>query len=130
MGYDIRKGGGNQASPLGSHCSAAAPRFNIQTTTNRYFVGCDTGTIRPTSNGWLRLGWGGGSPATPIIGFCLTCTPAFSLQPVTGTVVRIQIVFDEGQDASPDYFGAAFLDNIDVNGALVGHGATDASTSP
>jgi hypothetical protein len=44
-------------------------------------------------------------------------------------VQRIVIVFDEGQDASggPDQFGAAILDNIDVNGVLVGHGATDAS---
>jgi hypothetical protein len=35
---------------------------------------------------------------------------------VTGSVVRLQIVFDEGQDAGPDFFGAAVLDNIDVNG--------------
>jgi hypothetical protein len=41
-------------------------------------------------------------------------------------VRRILIIFDEGQDAGPDFFGAAILDNIDVNGALVGHGATDA----
>ena len=35
---------------------------------------------------------------------------------------RITIVFDEGQDESggPDFFGAAVLDNIDVNGVLVG----------
>ena len=44
-------------------------------------------------------------------------------------VRRIVIVFDESQDASggPDQFGAAILDNIDVNGTLVGHGAVDAS---
>jgi hypothetical protein len=66
---------------------------------------------------------------TKVKGFCVGCTPA--LQPVTGTVLRRQIVFDEGQDTGgPDNFGAAFLDNIDVNGALVGHGATDASSSP
>jgi hypothetical protein len=46
--------------------------------------------------------------------------------PITGTVTRIEIVFDEGQDTGPDFFGAAILDNIDVNGMLVGHGATDA----
>jgi len=36
---------------------------------------------------------------------------------------------DEGQDASggPDQFGAAILDNINVNGTLVGRGATEAS---
>jgi len=41
-------------------------------------------------------------------------------------VKRILIVFDEGIDAGPDNSGAAFLDNIDVNNSLVGHGATDA----
>jgi len=29
-------------------------------------------------------------------------------------------VFDEGQDTGPDNFGLAVLDNIDVNGMLVG----------
>ncbi len=44
-------------------------------------------------------------------------------------VTRIVIVFDEGQDPSggPDQFGAAILDNIDVNGTLVGHGAVNAN---
>jgi len=43
--------------------------------------------------------------------------------------MTISIVFDEGQDASgaPDTFGLAVLDNIDVNGTLVGRGPTDAS---
>jgi hypothetical protein len=31
-------------------------------------------------------------------------------------------VFDEGQDTTPDNFGLAVLDNIDVNGTLVGRG--------
>jgi len=67
----------------------------------------------------------------------LTCPSNFSLVPVTGTVKRIQIVFDEGYlttmpfippntGGGPDEFGAALLDNINVNGARVGHGATEA----
>ena len=35
---------------------------------------------------------------------------------------RISIVFDEGQDTGPDFFGLAVLDNIDVNATLVGRG--------
>jgi hypothetical protein len=31
-------------------------------------------------------------------------------------------VFDEGQDTDPDFFGLAVLDNIDVNGQLIGTG--------
>jgi hypothetical protein len=44
--------------------------------------------------------------------------------PVAGVVKSIEIVFDEGQDPSggPDQFGAAVLDNIDVNGVLIGYG--------
>lgn len=39
------------------------------------------------------------------------------------TVKSIAIVFDEGQDTGgPDNFGLAVLDNIDVNGQLVGRG--------
>ena len=46
---------------------------------------------------------------------------------MTGDVKSIQIVFDEGQDTGPDFFGLAVLDNIDVNGTLVGHGEQGAS---
>jgi hypothetical protein len=42
------------------------------------------------------------------------------------SIKSISIDFDEGQDTGPDNFGLAILDNIDVNGTLVGQGATDA----
>jgi hypothetical protein len=129
LGWDLRKSGGSTSSPLGSHCGAGAPRWDIQTTTHFYFIGCNSppGAVEAFSTGWLRERWGG-SPGS-LVGFCVDCTAPFSLEPVTGAVVRLQIVFDEGQDTGlPDNFGAAFLDNIDVNGALVGHGATDASS--
>ena len=69
-----------------------------------------------TGNGWIRLRWGG---AVPLLGFN---TSTGLLVPVTGDVKSIQIVFDEGQDTGPDFFGLAVLDNIDVNGTLVGDG--------
>jgi len=102
LGYDIRKFGGSAASPLGSHCDGGAPRFNVETVNGVMFFGCNSGTTEAAGPGWLRLRWH-----------------------LPGVVVnRIQIVFDEGQDASggPDQFGAAFIDNIDVNGTLVGRG--------
>jgi hypothetical protein len=63
----------------------------------------------------MRLRWG-----TPLQAF----NTAGALVNVAGTVKSIEIIFDEGQDASggPDQFGAAVLDNIDVNGVLVGRG--------
>jgi hypothetical protein len=122
LGWDIRKEG-SSADPRGSHCGAGAPRWDVQTTTNFYFIGCNSPpptTQTPSSSGWIRMRWGA---AGTVFGF----TPAGTLEPVTGTVQSITIVFDEGQDASggPDQFGAAILDNIDVNGTMVGHGACD-----
>jgi len=69
--------------------------------------------VLTSSTGWVRLRWG----------------PAEAFPPITTSVQRIVIVFDEGTDASggPDEFGAAILDNIDVNGTLVGEGAVTAN---
>ncbi|MFL6438833.1 MAG: hypothetical protein ACJ71Q_14740 [Terriglobales bacterium] len=114
LGYDIRKSGGSGASPLGSHCGAGAPRFNVVTQDGvTHFIGCNSppGAVMSFSSGWVRLRW----------------TAATAFPQIVGPVERIQIVFDEGQDTGGlDNFGAAILDNIDVNGMLVGHGATDA----
>jgi len=130
LGYDIRKPGSgtganvpSQNDPRGSHCGAGAPRFNIVTAeepTDIYFLGCNSPP--PDSDfsgqGWQRLRWGG---TFPLLAF----KNGTVLTPISNkTVKRLSIVFDEGQDASggPDIFGLAVLDNIDVNGTLVGRG--------
>ncbi len=118
--YDIRKSGGSGTSPLGSHCGAGAPRFDVvDSLGNVHFVGCSSPppTVAGTSTGWVRLRWGP-----------LQLAAAFPPILATTVVDRIVIVFDEGQDASggPDSFGAAILDNIE-NTTLVGHGDTNAS---
>jgi hypothetical protein len=63
------------------------------------------------SNAWLRLRW---NSAQLIAAF----------PPIGGTdvVKSIAIVFDEGTDTGPDFIGLAVLDNIDVNGQLIGRG--------
>jgi hypothetical protein len=120
LGYDLRKPGANVNDPRGSHCGAGAPRFDITTTAGSYFLGCNSPppTVDTPGTGWQRLRWGG---AVPLLAFDASTN---ALVPVTGTVKAIQIVFDEGQDPSggPDQFGLAVLDNIDVNGVLVGRG--------
>jgi hypothetical protein len=122
LGYDIRKPGANQTDPRGSHCGAGAPRFNITTTAGFFFLGCNSPppTTDTAGIGWQRLRWGG---TAPLMAFASSGV----LTPVTGTVKQLEIVFDEGQDPSggPDQFGAAILDNIDVNGVLVGRGPSD-----
>jgi hypothetical protein len=116
LGYDIRKRG--SLNLAGSHCGAGAPRFDIVTTTDTFFIGCNSPppTTQTVGDGWTRLRWTG----SPVLAFSAT---TFVLTPVTGTVQRIVIVFDEGTDVSggPDQFGAAILDNIDVNGQILGH---------
>jgi hypothetical protein len=119
LGYDIRKSGADSTSPLGSHCGAGAPRFDIVTSDGAvHFIGCNSpppASQTPSTTGWIRLRW----------------NPATAFPPVlpTDIISRIVIVFDEGQDASggPDQFGAAILDNIDVNGTLLGRGPVNAN---
>jgi hypothetical protein len=113
LGYDIRKNGGS-FSALGSHCGAGAPRFDIVTTDGVFFLGCNSPppSAQVLGQGWTRLRWGG----APLMAF----GPS-GFGPITGAVQRVVIVFDEGTDIGPDFFGAAMLDNIDVNGTLVGH---------
>jgi hypothetical protein len=121
LGYDLRKPASASGSS-GSHCGAGAPRFNVQTADgNFYFIGCNSATTS-TANGsdtWIRLRWGTGT-AGSVMGF--NATQGFALQPITSPVVSISIIFDEGTDTGPDNFGAAILDNIDINGVLVGQG--------
>jgi hypothetical protein len=142
LGYDIRKPGpavppGTALTdPRGSHCGAGAPRFNITIAGFIYFLGCnspapDTDTA---GNGWQRLRWGttkdlsaapqcsggicGVGHDNPCVG---PASPTYC--DIKGLMVdSIEIVFDEGDDTGPDNFGAAVLDNIDVNGILVGRG--------
>jgi hypothetical protein len=120
LGYDIRKPT-STSDPRGSHCGAGAPRFNVTTSDGTlYFIGCNSPApdSQTVGNGWLRLRWGTGGT--------LLAFPQAGGGPVdiSGmTVKSIQIVFDEGQDIGPDNFGLAVLDNVDVNGTLVGQGS-------
>jgi hypothetical protein len=117
LGYDIRKPGTTAADPRGSWCGAGAPRFNIQTKDDSYFLGC--ASPPPTSqldgHGFVRLTWG-----SPLMAF----GSEGALEPVTGKVKSLRIVFDEGTTAGGAElgFGLAVLDNINVNGVRVGQG--------
>ena len=107
IGYDIRKNGGI-ATERGSHCGAGAPRFNVVTDFGTHFIGCVSPppVSQTLGQAWTRLAW---SPAT-----------AFPPVPPGAIVRGIDIVFDEGTDTGPDFFGMAVLDNIMVNGTVIG----------
>ena len=115
LGYDLRKPGADQNDARGSHCGAGAARFNVTTSDGFWFVGCNSPapTVTASGDGWMRLRW------TSPTGY----KDGVTLSPITGTVRSISIVFDEAQvDSGPDNFGLAVIDNIDVNGSLVGSG--------
>ena len=118
LGYDIRKPGGAAADPRGSHCGAGAPRFNIVAEGQLYFLGCNSPapTVAASSDGWVRLRW------SPVEAF--DSSGLVNLTASGAKIDSISIVFDEGQDPTggPDQFGIAVIDNIDVNGTLVGRG--------
>jgi hypothetical protein len=132
LGYDIRKPGLFAVIPptqgslddRGSHCGAGSPRFNVVIGGNRFFIGCSSPppTMEVIGDGWLRLRWG--SPVLPLLAFGGDCPDPNVACDISGRPVdSISILFDEGQDIGPDYFGAAVLDNVDVNGTLVGRGS-------
>ena len=107
IGYDIRKFGGF-ASPLGSHCGGGAPRFNVVTTFGTHFIGCAS---PPPISAGARAGLDADG---------MVDRPPRPADPPGAVVETIDIVFDEGTDTGPDYFGIAILDNIMVNGVAVG----------
>ena len=107
LGYDLRKVD-SFADDRGSHCGAGAPRFNVVTQDGvTHFIGCQNPVPIQTATGsWIRLRY----------------APSTALPAITSKVKSISIVFDEGTDTGPDFFGAAVLDNIDINGTLIGRG--------
>jgi hypothetical protein len=100
LGFDYRDDG---------YCGAGAPRFNVYTPSGvYYFFGCIYGTHTPAPGeaGWTRVRFGD-VDAYPADG--VTPFPGFG----STTVDAIEIVFDEGP-------GSTHLDNVDVNGTLIG----------
>jgi hypothetical protein len=87
------------------YCGAGAPRFNVYTTDGTYyFFGCSYGVRTSLGNGWTRVLFSN-ADAVPA---SATAFPGFG----NAVVTRIEIVMDEQ--------GQTTLDNIDVNGVLVG----------
>ena len=116
LGYDLRKPGDVPTDPRGSHCSGGAPRFDLIDATGAvYFVACNdpAPTVFLSSQAWQRLRWG-----PPVMAFPALGGPPVDISGLT--IKTIEIVFDEGTNAGPDNFGIAVLDNIDINGTLVG----------
>jgi len=89
-----------------------------------HFIGCNspppTSATGGGSVGWTRLRWG--DKAGNIM------PPAFPDFLPGNTIVSVAMVFDEGIDTGPDNSAAVILDNIDINGILVGRASGPRST--
>ena len=107
LGFDYRNDG---------WCGAGAPRFNVYTTAGTYyFFGCTYGLHTPSLEdpvNWTRVRFTN-ADAFPADG--VTPFPGFGTVEVTG----MDIVFDEGTDLALNP-GFAYLDNLDIDGTLVG----------
>ena len=110
IGYDLRKPETFQ-DDKGSHC-ALSPRLKVVTQDGTtHTIDCASlGTNQTTNGDWIRLRFVLASASPPITS--------------TFPVKSIQVVMEEGSDAGPDFFGLAVLDNIDINGTLIGRGPT------
>src|SRR5690349_4429697 len=91
LGYDVKDGG---------HCSGGAPRFNVTASDGFHFVGaCTNGTATGVpAPGWTRFRFSNAQALPPI--------------DPNATINSIAVLFDEE--------GSAVIDNIDVNGTLMG----------
>jgi hypothetical protein len=101
---------------VGGHCGAGAPRYNVTLTDgSTFFFGCVHGDVVGTmtdSQGdvWNRVRF---TDADAVAADGVSVWPGFG----AAQVEAISVVFDEGTDVGPDY---ARLDNLDVNGKLMG----------
>ena len=104
LGFDVRQGG---------HCTANSPHFVVVTSDDVTHVvtGCANGTIQTApAQGWIRVRFDPANPAqaSPPI------APGQSIK-------SIAIALDQGPEATPNPGGGlVVLDNIDVNGVIVG----------
>jgi hypothetical protein len=104
LGFDVRQGG---------HCTATAPHFVVVTSdeVTHVVTGCANGTIQPApAAGWMRVRFDLTNPAQ--------ANPTIAPDQA---IKSIAIVLDEGPEASPNVGGGlVVIDNISVNGVLVG----------
>jgi len=125
LGYDLRKSG-STTDLRGSTCSVQAPMFQLQTKAGDvYYIGCMSPPpdLQTAGDGYLRLRWGASAPLQAYLN-------GTTLTPISGmSFDKVYIVFQDGYvgptTGDLSKFGLAVLDNIDVNGVLVGEGPPD-----
>jgi len=118
LGFDFR---------LGGHCGAGSPRYDVNTPSGIYFVGCASGVHSPAPQDpqWERVVFSNGDffPGNGQAAFVMGSTP----------VTSIEIVHDEGTDTTSSGdasgVGLAVLDNLYINHSFI-KGGTGVQPSP
>jgi hypothetical protein len=95
----------------GGHCGAGAPRFNLQSGSKVAFLGCTGGTHTPAGSGWTHVEFSSAD-----------ITAALNTAGILPADILddLYIIFDEGTDIAGGTPGTVNIDNISVNGAVVG----------
>ena len=97
----------------GTHCTNGSVRFNLEASDGFHFVGgCAHGDVTGTmvdrrGATWKRVNFNLATDAFPPV------TPG-------ATIVSLALVMDEGEDSATPGAGTAWVDNINVNGVLIG----------
>jgi len=104
LNFDVKNGG---------HCGAGAPRFNLElNAASNAFLGCNSGGVQTDlGNGWTHVEFNAAAIAAAVV--TAGGVPA-------DTLTDLYIIFDEGTDTGPDFTGHVYIDNISVNGQVVG----------
>lgn len=97
----------------GGHCGGGAPRFNLELNgSSNAFLGCNNVVGTPsTTPGWTHVEFTAAQIQAAVV--------AAGGSP-TDTLTDLYIIFDEGTDTPTPGAGTVNIDNISVNGAVVG----------
>jgi hypothetical protein len=132
LGFDVRSQQVNGFS--GEHCNASPTIEVTLTNGTTYAFFCTSGTHKAIPNtAWDRVRFSD-SDAVPIscstTGCVMAPWPGFKsgaaiVAPPTSphpTFATFMIIMFDGYDSAPDFSGVAYMDNIDLNGTLIGDG--------
>jgi hypothetical protein len=110
LGFDYQDGG---------WCGAGAPRFNVVLEDGSlFFFGCSYGDVTAAfaadrdGQSWNRVRFTDADAVHSGVG-PTTAWPGFG----NAVIESLEVVFDEGTEVGP---GFVFLDNLDINGKLIG----------
>jgi hypothetical protein len=134
LGFDVRSQQQNGFS--GEHCNAS-PTYEVTLTNGTTyaffcnggihtaipntawdrvrFTDADATPVSCSGQGCVMQPWPGFASGAAIVGMPTSPHPSFA---------TFMIIMFDGYDSAPDFSGVTYMDNIDLNGTLIGDGQT------